>query len=318
MTKSALLFLPIAFISAFIQVASQPLLPSQLLRPLHPPSLLSSSSPYIFPILPIPSASRIIPGDEPFPPKKMSDLPITSKDQVNCTTYYSAEDLNTSLCTGYSRWVLGSARGNDILYLARIMGDSSPSEHSLEQIQEAFLPVPADRMFPQLPFLWWWTRTTVTVADDWDEEPSPDIYLKRPFIKRFEMGEDFLESAGMEVAMWFAQEIKQLEQLARFPPHPNLVRYHGCRVRKGRVTAALLGRVPGNNLWDHLQDGKTVDKEPFLAALASAVDYLHNVVGLVHNDLHPGNIMVSPDGVPTLIDMGAALPVGDEMHVMVP
>ncbi|KAK3356483.1 kinase-like domain-containing protein [Lasiosphaeria hispida] len=228
------------------------------------------------------------------------------------------EDPNTILGVKYSRWVLGSARGNDILYMGRIMGDNLPSEHSLEQIQEALLPVPADRIFPPLPIQWWRVRTVVTVADDWDEEPGPDIYLKRPWLQGFDERPDSAVGGSVQVAVWFAHEIKQLEQLARFPPHPNLIRYHGCRVRKGRITGALLGRVPGNDLWTHLQAGKTVDKEPFLTTLASAVDHLHNVVGLVHNDIHPSNIMVSPDGVPTLIDLGSAHPVGEEMKIGVP
>ncbi|KAK0745717.1 kinase-like domain-containing protein [Schizothecium vesticola] len=200
------------------------------------------------------------------------------------------------------------------------MGKTPPSEHSLQQIQDALLPVPASYIFPPLPIPLWRTRTIVTVADDWDEEPSSDIYVKRPWVQKFCLVPELAGSGvvDVQVAMWFAHEIKQLEHLARFPPHPNLVRYHGCRVRKGRITGALLGRVPGKDLWRHLQAGKTVDKEPFLAALASAVGHPHNVVGLVHNDIHAGNIMVSPDGVPTLIDLGSAFPDGEQMDLEVP
>jgi len=249
----------------------------------------------------------------------MSDLPITSKDQVEWVGIHNPEDPSIAWVS-YSYWLLGSSRGNDILYMGRIMGRTLPSEQSLQQIKEALLPVPADYIFPPLPIPWWRTRTIVTVADDWDEEPSPDIHVKRPWVQKYYMMPEVLVSrvVDVQVAMWFAHEIKQLEHLARFPPHPNLVRYHGCRVRKGRITGALLGRVPGKDLWTHLQAGKTVDKEPFLAALASAVDHLHNVVGLVHNDIHPGNIMVSPDGVPTLIDLGSAYPDGEQMSLEVP
>ncbi|KAK3304272.1 uncharacterized protein B0T15DRAFT_234738 [Chaetomium strumarium] len=85
----------------------------------------------------------------------------------------------------------------------------------------------------------------------------------------------------------------------------SLVRYHGYR-------------VPGDKLWDSLQAGRMVDKDPFLAALTSAVDHLRNVVGLVHNDIHPGNIMVNPSGEPTLIDLGAAYPEGEGMTEGIP
>jgi len=245
----------------------------------------------------------------------MSEPPITSKDNVETSLLYDCGDMNALQAVRYSYWVSGSAHSDDALYMGTIKGSAPPSEHSLEQIKTALSQVPAERVFPPLPFPWWVVRTCVTVADDWDEEPSPDLYLKRPWIANLSAdappGED-------RVALWFVHEVKQLEQLALSPPHPNLLRYHGCRVRKGRVTGVLLGRVPGRDLFSHLQDGGTVDKEPFFAALASAVDHLHNVVGLVHNDISPGNVMVGPDGAPTLIDLGSAYPDGEEMLANVP
>ncbi|KAK3342128.1 hypothetical protein B0T25DRAFT_586173 [Lasiosphaeria hispida] len=111
--------------------------------------------------------------------------------------------------------------------------------------------------------------------------------------------------------MWFMHEIKQLEQLVHYPLHPNLVRYYGCRVRNARITGTLLGRR--DELWVYLQAGKTVDKDPFLAALASAVDHLYNAISLVYNDIHPGNIIISPVGVPTLANIGVAYPDREEI-----
>ncbi|KAK4234816.1 hypothetical protein C8A03DRAFT_37371 [Achaetomium macrosporum] len=243
----------------------------------------------------------------------MSELIITTKDDVEWITTLDSND--NVLCVKYFRWVLGSVREDDALYMGKVSG-GPVSEHSLEQIQKALVRVPNERIFPPLPIPWWSVHTGVTVADSWRREPDPDVYyLKRPWI----LGLDHPQGHRPHmVAQWFAHETKQLERLARHPPHPTLVRYHGCRVRNGRITGAVLGRVPGNNLRDYLQAGKTVDKDPFLAALASAVDHLHNVVGLVTNDIHPGNIMVSPDGEPILIDLGAAYPDREEMTEGIP
>lgn len=44
------------------------------------------------------------------------------------------------------------------------------------------------------------------------------------------------------------------------------------------------------------------------ADVAAALAHLHDHCGLVHRDLHPGNIVVGPDGRATLIDLGAARP----------
>ncbi|KAK3358197.1 hypothetical protein B0T25DRAFT_631012 [Lasiosphaeria hispida] len=98
--------------------------------------------------------------------------------------------------------------------------------------------------------------------------------------------------------MWFT-----LEQLVHYPLHPNLVRYYGCRVRNARITGTLLGRR--DELWVYLQAGKTVDKD--------AVDHLYNVISLVYNDIHPGNIIISPVGVPTLANIGVAYPDREEI-----
>ncbi|KAK3358006.1 hypothetical protein B0T25DRAFT_605396 [Lasiosphaeria hispida] len=194
--------------------------------------------------------------------------------------------------------------------------DGPSSEHSVEQIQSALVQVPGESIFPPLPIPWWFANTGVTVNDSWDKEPDPDVYyLKLPWLAGYDADHDAAANMPSRLAQWFACEVKRLEQLTRHAAHPNLVRYHGCRVRNGRITAALLGRVPGDTLMNHAKAGKTIqDKEAFLQALASAVDHLHNVVGLAHNDIQPTNIMVSPDGTtPTLIDLGSAWPEGEEM-----
>lgn len=199
-----------------------------------------------------------------------------------------------------TRWSLGNVNGEDVLHMAVRGGPS--------------LLVPGENIFPPLPIPWRFARTDVTVHHSWDQEPDPDVfYLKRPWVDAYNPG-----SPSHDVAVWFAMEIKNMEQLSRHDPHPNLVRYHGCRVRKGRVTGLMLGRVPGGTLFDYVSEGKIIEDKPaFLEALGSAVKHLHDVVGLVHNDIHPSNIMISPDGttptrefpVPFLLSTPPVLPL---------
>ncbi|KAK0658071.1 kinase-like domain-containing protein [Cercophora newfieldiana] len=245
----------------------------------------------------------------------MSAPTITSKDDVHRLEMRDAKDTSNLIGTRYYCWVLGSVAEDDALYATKLL-DGPCSGHSVEQVQGALARVPNEVIFPPLPIPWWFARTGVTVSDSWDAEPDPDVYyLKRPWVAAFGTGNDNNIDDGV-LAHWFACEVRNLEQLARHPAHPHLVRYHGCRVRGGRITGALLGRVPGGTtLDDYARAGKTVpDKPAFLRTLASAVHHLHHVIGLVHNDIHPSNIMVSPDGsTPTLIDLGSALPDGEEM-----
>ncbi|GIE01668.1 hypothetical protein Adu01nite_30180 [Paractinoplanes durhamensis] len=74
------------------------------------------------------------------------------------------------------------------------------------------------------------------------------------------------------------------------------------------VPALVLEYIPGGSLADRLTHGPlTPDQAVELAAqLARGLAAVHRV-GLVHRDVKPGNIMLSPDGTAKLIDFGLAL-----------
>jgi serine/threonine protein kinase len=242
----------------------------------------------------------------------MTGFVITDKDDM---VYIGRQRLGTGALTAlYHKWVAGDVSEDDALYCASLKGNRST--HTIEQINTALHKIPNENVFFPLPVPWHFARTgPVTVADAWDTEPAPELFLKRPSFPPFPDYEpdDEFWAHRKDPAYWFTDEVRMLERLSRFPQHPNIVKYHGCRVRKGCVTGVMLDRCEGQNLYDHVMSGKKVDKEPFLAALASAIDHLHNVVGIVHNDISPLNIMVSPDGTPTLIDFGSAEITGEEI-----
>ncbi|KAK3369875.1 hypothetical protein B0H63DRAFT_454108 [Podospora didyma] len=170
-------------------------------------------------------------------------------------------------------------------HYARMPGD--PSQHTVQQINAALEKMPHECIFFPLPIPWHHYQTPVIVAATPDAEPE-DVFL--------------------------AAEVRMLEHLSRFPPHPNLVKYHDCRARKGHITAIQLRRVEGSNPFDHVRSGRPVDKMAILAGLASAVDHLHRVAGIAHNDIQPMNVMMSPDGrTPTLVDLGSADVLGAEL-----
>jgi serine/threonine protein kinase len=95
--------------------------------------------------------------------------------------------------------------------------------------------------------------------------------------------------------------------------HPNIITYHGCRLRRGRITALLFERLP-QTLSQYISTPafQQLDKVAFVNALESAVNYLHSL-GLAHNDINPDNIMLR-DGVPVLIDFGSCAVVGERLQ----
>jgi len=76
--------------------------------------------------------------------------------------------------------------------------------------------------------------------------------------------------------------------------HKNIIGYHGCLVRDGRVTGIVLDRYERDLMgYFSLSDTKDVplDAEKRMVELESAVSHLHSA-GLAHNDLKPSNVML--------------------------
>ncbi|KAK0708427.1 kinase-like domain-containing protein [Lasiosphaeris hirsuta] len=185
--------------------------------------------------------------------------------------------------------------------------DEWPSPDTLEAIHAAMYKVPDDALFPKLPD----GECVPTVPDS---HAGPDFYTKRPGHLESLMshnGDNHLTDT-LTIPDLVLHEARMLDLLSQHSQHPNIVRYHGYRVRRGFITGLVLDMVPGSALTECMFAGELhkIDKEPFMAALESAVDHLHHVVGIAHNDICPANVMIRPDGMPCLIDFNSAAKIG--------
>lgn len=100
--------------------------------------------------------------------------------------------------------------------------------------------------------------------------------------------------------------------------HPNIVRYYGCRTRRGRICALVLEEL--EQTLTQLASGPgfdELDKASFADGVESAIEHLHSL-GLAYNDLNPNNIMArrGEDGEvqPVLIDFGSCQPHGKPLE----
>lgn len=103
-----------------------------------------------------------------------------------------------------------------------------------------------------------------------------------------------------------------MEQISK-SPHANIIRYHGCRVRRDRITAIVLERL--DQTLTQCASASLIqglDQDRFLQALESAVEHLH-ALGFAHNDIDPDNIMVK-NGHPIVIDFGSCQPFGKRLQ----
>ena len=94
--------------------------------------------------------------------------------------------------------------------------------------------------------------------------------------------------------------------LGRSIRHPNFVAIHDVLVQENSV-ALVMDLVEGKSLSNviHKKAMDLNDALPIIEALCTALDYLHGK-GIVHRDLKPDNIIITPSGVPVILDMGIA------------
>jgi serine/threonine protein kinase len=94
--------------------------------------------------------------------------------------------------------------------------------------------------------------------------------------------------------------------------HPNIVQAIDVG-EAGGYHYFVMEFVEGHTLYDELANGKVFSEEEALKIIiqiATALKHAHSQ-GLIHRDVKPKNIMITPEGVVKLADMGLARSTGD-------
>jgi serine/threonine protein kinase len=173
---------------------------------------------------------------------------------------------------------------------------------TVDDIRECLRPLPDEEIYPLLP-----EDENITVAPD----DVAGFYVKRT------AWSTYLDFRGTEfLPKLMLKETRTMELLTRHP-HPNIVRYYGARVKRGRITGLVLETFPFPHDLGFVKTRPdlfkgSLDKERILSGLRSALDHLHSL-GLAHNDINPANIMLGDGGAPKLIDFGSCEPFGGHL-----
>jgi len=132
------------------------------------------------------------------------------------------------------------------------------------------------------------------------------------------------ELAGNERA---AATLQREAKIGRQLSHPNICRLYSFHT-DGEVDFVVMEFVNGRTLQEILaaRDGKPMawpDVEPIATQIAAALDYAHDTTytdddgrairGVLHGDIKPGNIMVTPGLTAKLMDFGIAREIHDAM-----
>lgn len=111
----------------------------------------------------------------------------------------------------------------------------------------------------------------------------------------------------------FVERFRMEAQNAARLNHPNVVTVHDC----GDVDDTLfivMELVEGTTLRELLVDFGRLDPDTarhMVAGVAAALDHAH-AKGLVHRDVKPENVLVTPDGNVKVVDFGVAKALADE------
>ena len=114
----------------------------------------------------------------------------------------------------------------------------------------------------------------------------PEFARDDPFLQRFQQEAEFAASLGA---------------------HPNVVAIYDIG-EDGNLPYIVMEVVEGRNLKDLIRERAPFSAEEAFAIgrqVASALDFAHSR-GLVHRDVKPQNIVVTPDGVAKVTDFGIA------------
>ncbi|MEM8885924.1 MAG: serine/threonine-protein kinase [Planctomycetota bacterium] len=141
-----------------------------------------------------------------------------------------------------------------------------------------------------------------TVYEAEQRHPKRKVAIK--LLRRDTMGDDVLSRFRREA-----------EILARLK-HPGIAQIHVVETTRAGVPYLVMELVEGP--WITLQARKSTERErvQLLAHVCDAIDHAHRH-GVIHRDIKPGNVLVSKEGLPKLLDFGVARPLDvDERETM--
>lgn len=100
-----------------------------------------------------------------------------------------------------------------------------------------------------------------------------------------------------------------------FFDHPNIVRVYKTDKYRGRYYI-VMELIKGDSLQKILAQETPLsylEKIQISLQIAQGIQYLHQR-GVIHNDINPKNIMITPENNVKIIDFGIAMRVGSKMH----
>lgn len=130
-----------------------------------------------------------------------------------------------------------------------------------------------------------------------------NVFVKFPLL--FKYANEQTDIAAKHVA----HEARICERLKE-RAHPNIASYFGVLHDGKGLIRGLCFLKYKSNLQERVKNSRIpLNKEAFLDGVRQGMEFLHGL-GLVHNDIHPSNIMMGADDVPVLTDFSSTREIG--------
>jgi eukaryotic-like serine/threonine-protein kinase len=116
-----------------------------------------------------------------------------------------------------------------------------------------------------------------------------------------------LMHAGLKQAHSMLSRFSAERQILANLNHPNIARLLDAGITPDGVPYLVMEYIAGTRINEYCRVNKLPPKEilKLFLQVCSAVEYAHKSL-VIHRDIKPANILVTPDGVPKLLDFGIA------------
>ncbi|KAK1091509.1 hypothetical protein LTR48_006163 [Friedmanniomyces endolithicus] len=236
--------------------------------------------------------------------KDLLDLPNGGGDpQDDVSDICSKRDL-TVLCevedaeTGaFLRSTYGYIDRSESAWFGR-MPDVRKYDLTVEDLKRTLKRIPDEQIYP--------IATPPIPIVPYRGNEGNSLYIKRPKLT----GYDDADIAALVPGLML-EEARLLEFL-KTRPHPNLIRYHGCTLKNGRITGIALEKHDVLLLYRYEDRPLPFNATACMDGIQAGVRYLHSL-GLAHNDLNPMNILLNEDDKPIIVDFGSCKKFGEHL-----
>ena len=167
---------------------------------------------------------------------------------------------------------------------------------TVEDLNRLLERVPDERIYPL-------KTTTLSLVP---EETRSQFYIKRPKLLCLDN-----KSEAKLLPQLLLSEAEMLQFLEQIP-HPNIIRFHGCTINRGRITGIALKKHSIILQYRHKDVPHPLDIDACMHGIRAGVTHLHSL-GIGHNDLNPANIALDFNDNPIILDFGSSRRFGERL-----